>query len=93
MSEHDPKAYRRDCLKILLALLSVWFFASYGCAILFREWLDANLPTVGSAPFGFWMSQQGSIITFILLLIVYRLLMNRIDARHGLVDEKHQGQN
>ena len=22
MSEHDPKAYRRDCLKILLALLS-----------------------------------------------------------------------
>ena len=32
-------------------------------------------------------------ITFILLLIVYRLLMSRIDAKHGLVDEKHQNEN
>lgn len=86
MSQHDPKAYRRDCLRLLFALLAIWFIASYGCGILFREWLDARLPSVGHAPFGFWMSQQGSIITFIILLIAYRFLMNRVDAKHGLVD-------
>ena len=93
MSNHDPKAYRRDCLRVLLTLLAVWFLASYGCAILWHEWLDANLPAVGHAPFGFWMSQQGSIMTFIVLLIAYRLLMNRVDARHGLVDKepRHMG--
>jgi len=61
--------------------------ASYVASILARDWLDANLPSIGHAPFGFWMSQQGSIIIFILLLIAYRFLMNRLDARHGLVDK------
>ena len=33
------------------------------------------------------MSQQGSIITFIFLLIAYRVFMNRLDIKHGLVDK------
>ncbi len=59
------------------------FFVSFGCGILFREWLDTNAPQIGSAPFGFWMAQQGSIICFVLLLITYAFLMNRLDAKHG----------
>ncbi|MEO0447651.1 MAG: DUF4212 domain-containing protein, partial [Verrucomicrobiota bacterium] len=76
----------RDCLLVLFGLLIVWFFASYGCAILGRDWLDANAPPVGNAPFGFWMSQQGSIVVFILILISYRFLMARVDAKHGMVE-------
>lgn len=83
MSNHDAKAYRRDCTKVLVILLAIWFIAGFVCSILLREKLDAALPNVGHAPFGFWMSQQGSIITFILLLVIYRLWMNRIDAKHG----------
>ena len=86
MSEHAPKAYHRACLRIVLGLLAVWFVAAYVCGILAREWLDANFPSIGNAPFGFWMSQQGSIVVFVLLLIAYRFLMNRLDAKHGLVD-------
>lgn len=87
MSQHAPKAYLKSSLNIVLSLLAVWFVAGFVCSIFLRKWLDAHFPPIGHAPFGFWMSQQGSIITFILLLIVYRSLMNRLDAKHGLVDQ------
>jgi len=86
MSDHNPISYRRSSIRIVLSLLAVWFTASFVCAILARDWLDEHLPSIGNAPFGFWMSQQGAIIVFIILLIVYRFLMNRLDRQHGLVD-------
>ncbi len=75
--------YWKACLKLVLCLLAVWFSISFVCGILLRDWLDVNAPKVGNAPFGFWMAQQGSIIGFILLLIVYAIVMNRLDARYG----------
>ena len=87
MKADHPRAHRRACLKITLSLLAVWFLVSFGCAILFRDWLDANLPSVGNAPFGFWMAQQGSIVCFVLILIVYAVLMNRLDKKHGYTEE------
>ncbi|MGB0371282.1 MAG: DUF4212 domain-containing protein [Opitutales bacterium] len=83
MSSDSSLAHRRACLKITLALLAVWFTVSFICGILFRDWLDANFPNIGTAPFGFWMAQQGSIIGFVLILIAYAVLMNRLDAKHG----------
>ena len=83
-----PKAYSRACLRILSVLLAVWFFASFGCGILFREWMDANMPPVGTAPFGFWMAQQGSILCFILILLVYAVWMKRLDAKFGYSEEQ-----
>lgn len=64
---------------ITLGVLFVWFICSFGAGILFRDWCDANLPNIGTAPFGFWMSQQGSIIVFVLLLIIYAALIGRLD--------------
>lgn len=83
MDVDHPRAHRRACLKITLSLLAVWFLISYGAGILFRDWLDAHFPAVGHAPFGFWMAQQGSIMGFILLLVLYAFLMNRLDRKHG----------
>jgi putative solute:sodium symporter small subunit len=87
MDENHPRAHRRACLKLTLGLLAIWFIISFGAAILLRDWLDANLPAIGNAPFGFWMAQQGSIIGFILILIVYAILMNRLDRKHGYSEE------
>ena len=67
----------------MLGILSVWAFISLGCSVLFREFLDQAMPSVGGAPFGFWMAQQGSIIGFLTLLVVYMVLMNRLDSQHG----------
>jgi putative solute:sodium symporter small subunit len=81
------RAHRKACLRIVLCLLSVWFFVSYGCAILFRDWMDAHMPLVGTAPFGFWMAQQGSIVCFVILLVVYSFLLNRLDRKYGYSEE------
>ncbi len=95
MSESDtptptvdhPRAHWRACLKITFYLLAVWFVVSFGAAILLRDWCDATLPKIGNAPFGFWMAQQGSIICFVLILILYARLMNQLDAKHGYSEE------
>ena len=79
-------AYWHASIRIVIGILLVWFFVSLGCGVLFREFLDANVPPVGDAPFGFWMAQQGSILSFIGLLLLYRFLMNRLDKKHGLED-------
>ncbi|MDF1752576.1 MAG: DUF4212 domain-containing protein [Verrucomicrobiales bacterium] len=74
-------------MRILLGILVVWFTVSFGCGIIFRDWMDVNMPKVGNAPFGFWMAQQGSIICFVLLLVVYNFMMNRLDEKYDF-DEK-----
>jgi putative solute:sodium symporter small subunit len=88
MDVNHPRAHRRACLKITLGLLGVWFVISFGAGIFLREWLDHTLPPVGGAPFGFWMAQQGSILGFVLILVVYAVLMNRLDRRHGYSEER-----
>lgn len=88
MKSNHPVAHRRACLRIVFCLLTVWFLVSFGSGILFREWLDKNAPSIGHAPFGFWMAQQGSIMCFIILLVVYAFLMNRLDAKHGYSESK-----
>lgn len=88
MDSRAHRSYLKSNLKLLLSLLAIWFSVSFGCGILFRDWLDANAPTVGNAPFGFWMAQQGSIICFVLLLITYATVMSRLDSKYGYSEEK-----
>lgn len=77
------EAYWATSLRIVQVILFLWFVVSLGCGVLFRELLDTHLPTVGGAPFGFWMAQQGSILGFLLLLVLYMVLMNGLDKKHG----------
>ena len=84
---NHPRAHWRACLKITFSLLALWFVVSFGAAILLRDWCDATLPKIGNAPFGFWMAQQGSIICFVIILIVYARLMNQLDRKHGYSEE------
>ena len=79
-------SYWHSSLKILWVILFVWFFVSFGCGILFKDALDQI--NVGGAPLGFWMAQQGSILGFVSLLVVYSYLMNKLDEKHGYGEEK-----
>jgi len=82
----ERKLYWRTNLRYLAALLSTWFLVSYGCGILFVDWLNEfRLPGTGFK-LGFWFAQQGSMYVFVVLIFVYVLLMNRLDHRFD-VDE------
>ena len=70
-------------------LLAVWFTVSYGFGILLVEPL--NRVRVGGFQLGFWFAQQGAIYVFVLLILVYVRLMNRLDREFD-VDERDEGQ-
>lgn len=61
-------------------LLVIWAVAGLGCGILFADALNAF--SIGGIPLGFWFAQQGSIIVFVLLILVYCILLNRLDKKH-----------
>ena len=87
MKIERPRKYRAASLRITFILLAIWLLISLGCGVVFRTWLDLNFPPVGHAPFGFWMAQQGAIIGFVLILITYSILMNRLDKKFGYSEE------
>ncbi|MEM1058603.1 MAG: DUF4212 domain-containing protein [Verrucomicrobiota bacterium] len=93
-AEAKRRAYWRTNLTILAVLLAVWFLASFGCAILWADALDAfRIPGTGFK-LGFWMGHQGSIYIFVLLIWIYIWLMNRLDRRYGAGEEfTHQGED
>ncbi len=69
-------------LRIMVGLLVIWAGVSFGCGILLADWLNQfRLPFTGF-PLGFWFAQQGSIIVFVLCILVYCIFMNRLDRRH-----------
>jgi putative solute:sodium symporter small subunit len=78
-------------VRLVTALLLVWFAVSFGASILGAAWLDRfRLPGSGFK-LGFWMAQQGSIGVFVALIFVYARRMERIDRECGL-DEREDPQ-
>jgi putative solute:sodium symporter small subunit len=73
----------------MLVLLTIWFVVSFGCGILFVEQL--NKIEINGFPLGFWFAQQGSIYTFILLILVYALRMDRLDDEYGVSERDGEG--
>ena len=78
--------YWRRNLRIMAALLGVWAVVGLGCGVLFADAL--NRFKLGGFPLGFWFAQQGSILVFVVLILVYALALNRLDAAHHLELER-----
>lgn len=72
--------YWRKNLRIMAVLLAVWAAAGLGCGVLFADVL--NQFRIGGFPLGFWFAQQGSILVFVVLILIYALLLNKLDAKH-----------
>ncbi len=68
-------------LKLLGALLAIWFIVSFGAGILLAEPLNAV--RLGGYPLGFWFAQQGAIYVFVGLIFFYAHKMKAIDERFG----------
>lgn len=82
-------AYWKRNLKVVGLLLAVWFIVSYGCSILWADYLDQF--RIGKIKLGFWFAQQGSIYVFVILIFVYVSWMNRIEGRDFIEESKEGG--
>jgi len=79
-------SYWRANIRLMLSLLSVWFFVSFVCGILIVDYLN-QFPFFGFR-LGFWFSQQGAIYFFVVLIFVYVWRMNKLDRQYGVDEEE-----
>lgn len=86
-SENAPEAVRlanarywRAVVRLTLSLLAIWAALGLGCGVLLADWLNGF--RLGGFPLGFWFAQQGAILGFVLLILVFVLAMARLDRRH-----------
>ena len=82
MDAAKRQEYWRRNVRLMVILLSIWALVSFGAGIIFVEPLN-NLSILG-VPLGFWFAQQGSIITFLILIAVYVWRMDKLDAEFGI---------
>ena len=75
------QGYWQKNVKIMVVLLAIWAFVGLGCGVLFAKTL--NQFSLGGFPLGFWFAQQGSIIVFIILILIYAILLNRLDNEYA----------
>ena len=80
------KAYWKSNRLLIAVLLSIWFVVSFGFAILFAE--ELSEVNIGQLPAAFWWAQQGAMMVFVLLVLAYALIMDRLDRKYGVGDER-----
>ena len=84
--ERDPRVvdaiarYWQKNVRVMAVLLIVWAAVGLGAGVLFADRLSDV--SIGGFPLGFWFAQQGSILVFVLLILVYAIVMNRLDRVH-----------
>ncbi|MEW6220737.1 MAG: DUF4212 domain-containing protein [Thermodesulfobacteriota bacterium] len=80
--KRDLEAYWRTNIKYVLILLAIWFGVSYLCGIILADNLDKF--RLFGFPLGFWFANQGSEVTFVVLIAVYVKLMNALDVKYDV---------
>ena len=74
--------YWRGQVRRIAALLAVWAVVAFGLSIFLAPTLNAV--SLGGIPLGFWMAQQGSILVFVVLILIYAWTSDRADRAAGL---------
>ncbi len=88
MDQQQREQYWKRNLRLMAILLTIWALVSFGAGIIFVEPLN-NVSFLG-VPLGFWFAQQGSIITFLILIAVYVWRMDKLDAEYGITEYEEE---
>ena len=75
------KEYWHKNLVITAILLLIWFVATFVEGWYARE---LNALTFMNFPFGFYMSAQGSLVIYVVLIGIYAWYMNRLDKEYDV---------
>ena len=82
MDRDKRELYWRANTALIRNLLIVGALVSLVFIILLVQPLHAI--RIGSVPLGFWMAQQGSILTFVGLIFIYAFQMDKLDRKYGI---------
>ena len=79
-TSQEQRAYWRRTLTLTCILLIVWFVFTF-----LTSGFAAQLNSISflGFPLGFYMSAQGSVIIYVLIVWIYAKCMNRLDERYG----------
>ena len=80
------REYWRKNLTITAILLSIWFVVTFVEGWYARE---LNNVTFLGFPLGFYMSAQGSLIVYVVIIGIYAWYMNRLDKQYDV----HEGED
>lgn len=83
------REYWKKNVRVLVVMLIIWASVSLGAGVLFIEQLN-NIEILGF-PLGLWFAQQGAIYTFVILILVYAVWMDRIDDEFGVSERNGNG--
>ena len=75
------KEYWNKNLVITGILLAIWFVVTFVEGWYARE---LNSMTILGFPLGFYMSAQGSLIIYVVIIWVYQRYMNNLDNEYGV---------
>ncbi len=79
----NRRAYWRSNLRVIAALLGVWFVVTFVVAFFAR---DLNFKFFGW-PFSFWIGSQGALVVYGLIIWYYDRHMSRIELLYGVAEE------
>jgi putative solute:sodium symporter small subunit len=83
--KQEFESYWKENLTYIVILLSIWFAVSYLFGIIMADNLD-GIKLFGF-PLGFWFANQGSEVTFVILIAIYVKLMNRLDMKYDVHEQ------
>ena len=83
VSENHRKYWSRN-LRITGILLAIWFVVTFVVAYYARELTFSFF----GWPFSFWMSAQGSLIIYVLIIWYYARYMNKLDIQYGVQEDE-----
>ena len=76
VSHPKQKVYWRRTLRLTAALLVIWFVVTFVVSFYARE---LNEISFFGFPLGFYMSGQGTLLIYVLIVGYYAQRMNRLD--------------
>lgn len=91
MKSDEFKKYWKTNVLIISVLLVVWALVSCVGGILLIEQL--NQFKFGKLPLGFWIANQGSMLTFVVLILIYAVAMDWVDRRYMKSEASGGGKN
>lgn len=77
--------YWRRNLWLTASLLLLWFVVTFVAGFYARE---LNAWHFMGFPLGFYMGAQGSLLVYLLIVVVYARTMNRLDRDYGVDDDE-----